>query len=204
MIYKPHVGKRQTLHIYYNIGRDESQRKVAQKYLLDFRGGDEMASIEEQVQKIIAKKAKLANGKTVEQTLMEAVDYLYICIQNEIDAMYESYTPRFYERRPWNKGLRTALKAEDFLDARIKNDRIEVSLKFSTNVWTLNFDETHTSNVAVLMNNGWAWHSRPLRRIERFTDYGGYHFIEKGIAQFNRSNRWGVKIDTFIDNTDWY
>ena len=166
-----------------------------------------MASIEEQVQKIIAKKAKLANGKTVEQTLMEAVDYLYICIQNEIDAMYESYTPRFYERRPWNKGLRTALKAEDFLDARIKNDRIEVSLKFSANVWTLNFDGTHESPTNILMNYGWKaprLENYIGHEVYRLTYFEGWHFIENGIATFNRNNKWGVKIDTIIDRTNWY
>ena len=163
-----------------------------------------MASIEEQIKKIVAKKAKLANGKTIEQTLMEAVDYLYICIQREIDDMYESYTPKVYERRPWHESLRSALYAEDFLDARIKGNSIEVSLKFSNNVWAWNFNHTHLSNVAVLMNNGWAWHSRPLRGIERFTDYGGYHFIEKGCRRFNETNRWGVTITPIIDNTNWY
>lgn len=163
-----------------------------------------MASIKEQIEKIVAKKSKLANGKTIEQTLMEAVDYLYMCIQNEIDAMYESYTPTMYERRPWHEGLRSALYAEDFLDARIKGNSIEVSLKFSNNVWAWNFNYDHMSNVAVLMNNGWSWHSRPLQRIERFTDYGGYHFIERGCHKFNETNRWGVTITPFIDNSDWY
>lgn len=163
-----------------------------------------MASIEEQVKRIMAKKVKLSGGRTIEQILMEAVDYLYICIQREIDNMYESYTPKVYERRPWHDGLRSALYAEDFLDARIKGNRIEVSLKFYDKVWAKNFDGTHESNVAVLMNNGWAWHSRPLRGIERFTDYGGYHFIEKGCRRFNETNRWGVKVTPFIDNSDWY
>lgn len=166
-----------------------------------------MASIEEQIKKIVAKKAKLANGKTIEQTLMEAVDYLYMCIQREIDDMYESYTPKVYERRPWHEGLRSALYAEDFLDARIKGNSIEVSLKFSNNVWTRNFNGDHESNVALLMNYGWK-----APRLEdyighevwRLTYYEGWHFLEKGIAAFNRGNRWGVKIDTRIDRSNWY
>jgi hypothetical protein len=163
-----------------------------------------MASIKDQIEKIVSKKAKLANGRTIEQTLMEAVDYLYICIQREIDNMYEEYTPKVYERRPWHEGLRSALYAEDFLDARIKGNSIEVSLKFSNNVWAWNFNHTHKSPVNVLMNNGWAWNSRPLRGIERFTDYGGYHFIEKGCRHFNETNRWGVTITPIIDNSNWY
>ena len=162
-----------------------------------------MASIEEQIRKI-ARKMKFANNKTIERTLMEAVDYLYMCIQREIDNMYESYTPKVYERRPWHEGLRSALYAEDFLDARIKGDIIEVSLKFSDNVRARNFNDTHDSNVAVLMNNGWAWHSRPLRSIPRFTNYEGWHFIEKGCRKFNETNRWGVQITPLIDNSNWY
>lgn len=163
-----------------------------------------MASIKEQIERIVARKAKLASGRTIEQTLMEAVDYLYECIQSEIDAMYESYTPKIYERRPYHESLRSALYAEDFLDARIKGNSIEVSLKFSDNVWAWNFNHTHESNVAVLMNNGWAWNSRPIHSIPRFTDYEGWHFIEKGCRRFNKTNRWGVTITPLIDNSNWY
>lgn len=163
-----------------------------------------MASIKEQIERIVARKAKLASGRTIEQTLMEAVDYLYECIQSEIDAMYESYTPKVYERRPYHESLRSALYAEDFLDARIKGNSIEVSLKFSDNVWAWNFNHTHESNVAVLMNNGWAWNSRPIHSTPRFTDYEGWHFIEKGCRRFNKTNRWGVTITPLIDNSNWY
>ncbi len=166
-----------------------------------------MASIKEQVERIVAKKAKLANGRTIEQTLMEAVDYLYMCIQREIDDMYDSYTPKVYERRPYHESLRSALYAEDFLDARIKGNRIEVSLKFSSNVWATNFNGDHESNTALLMNYGW---KAPRledyigREVWRLTYYEGWHFLEKGIAAFNRGNRWGVKIDTTIDRSNWY
>lgn len=161
-----------------------------------------MASIEKQIERIVAKKAKLSNGKTVEQTLMEAVDYLYMCIQREIDEMYESYTPKVYERRPYHESLRSALYAEDFLDARIKGNRIEISLKFNDNVWAWNFNHTHKSPVNILMNNGWGdkQNIKPL-----FEGYHGWHFIEKGIDKFNRNNKWGVKIEEpIIDNSNWY
>ena len=163
-----------------------------------------MATIKEQIERIVARKAKLASGRTIEQTLMEAVDYLYECIQSEIDAMYESYTPKVYERRPYHEGLRSALYAEDFLDARIKGNSIEVSLKFSDNVWAWNFNHTHKSPVNILMNNGWAWNSRPIHSTPRFTDYEGWHFIEKGCQRFNKTNRWGVTITPLIDNSNWY
>lgn len=163
-----------------------------------------MASLDEQLKRIIAKKVKLANGKTTEQTLMEAVDYLYLCIQKRIDAMYANYDPVVYDRRPFTESLRSSLYAEDFLDARIIGNKIEVSLKFNNNVWAWNFNRTHKSNVALLMNNGWKWNNEPNPPIERFSHFEGEHFLEKGIADFNSTNRWGVKVKLNMDNSDWY
>lgn len=163
-----------------------------------------MASIEEQIKKIVARKAKLANGKTIEQNLMEAVDFLYMCIQNRIDEMYDNYTPTHYQRRPFHDSLRSALYVEDFLNARIADNKIEISLKFNNNVWAWNFSHTHKSNVAVLMNEGWSWRSQPKNPIWRFTYFEGEHFIQNGIADFNRSNKWGIKVTWNIDNSNWY
>lgn len=166
-----------------------------------------MASIEEQIKKIVAKKAKLANGKTIEQTLMEAVDYLYGCIQGEIDFMYDSYEPIKYKRRPHGENLKSALYVEDFMNARIKGNRIELSLKFSDKVWAWNFDHTHKSNVAVLMSQGWAWKNQPEEPVWRFTYFEGYDFIRKGIQKFNATNHWGMHIsedDIHIDDSNWY
>ena len=162
-----------------------------------------MASIKEQLMRIAAKKGKTSTGKTIEQTLMEAVDYLYMCIQREIDNMYESYTPKVYERRPWHSGLRSALYAEDFLDARIKGNSIELSLKFSNNVWAWNFNHTHKSNVAVLMLQGWKWKNYNGEE-DRFRRFDGYDFIGKGVQEFNAHNKWGVNISWSVDSSNWY
>lgn len=162
-----------------------------------------MASIREQIEKIVARKVKLANGKTIEQTLIEAVDYLYDCIQDEIDKMYDSYTPTVYERRPFGEGLHSALYAEDFLEARIKGNSIEVSLKFSSNVWAWNFNHSHKSPVNILMLNGWKWHN--YDGIEdRFRRFDGYDFIGRGVDRFNQSNRWGITVSWDIDISNWY
>jgi len=162
-----------------------------------------MASIKEQIERIVARKAKLASGRTIEQTLMEAVDYLYECIQSEIDAMYDSYTPKVYDRRPYHESLRSALYAEDFLDARIKGNSIEISLKFSSNVWAWNFNHTHKSPVNILMLKGWKWKTYD-GEPDRFRRFEGYDFVGKGIQKFNSHNRWGVKVSWDIDTSNWY
>ena len=164
-----------------------------------------MASINDQLKRIVINKVKLANGKTVRQNLIEAVNHLYRCIQDEIDFMYDSYTPRAYKRRPDGENLRTALYAEDFVKARIKDNRIELSLKFSNNVWAWNFSKRnrHLSNVAVLMHEGWQWVDH-ANKPDRFTWFEGYPFITKGIERFNHTNYWGVTVDWDIDISDWY
>ena len=164
-----------------------------------------MASIEDQVKRIVINKVKLSNGKTVRQNLIEAVNYLYDCIQDEIDIMYDSYAPIEYKRRPNGENLRTALYVEDFLQAKIKGNRIELSLKFSSNVWAWNFSKRnrHKSNVAVLMHEGWQWENH-AEQPDRFTWFEGYPFIKKGVDRFNQSNRWGVIVDWDIDVSDWY
>lgn len=165
-----------------------------------------MASINEQLKRIVLKNVRLANGRTIEQTLMEAVDHLYMCIQKRIDEMY-NYTPQEYIRRPYEEGLHSALYTEDFLDSRIVGNKIEISLKFSNNVWAWNFDHTHQSNVAYLMNYGWQWRTQPIAPVKRFTYFKGAHFIEDGIEDFNRTNRWGMYIsenDIHVDKSYWY
>ena len=169
-----------------------------------------MASIQNQLDKILLKKVKLSNGKTVEQNLMEAVDYLYMCIQKHIDAMYEGYTPTYYERRPFHSGLRSALYVEDFLDARIVGNTVQISLKFSSNVWAWNFNHTHKSPVNVLMQMGWRRSDAQEPVSHDINDrslqyYEGYDFIGKGIDDFNRNNRWDVTIlKPIIDESNWY
>ena len=163
-----------------------------------------MASIQEQLKKIVVNKVKLSNNMTVRQNLIQAVDYLYRCIQFFIDKMYQEYTPIYYKRRPFQSGLQSSLYVEDFLQAKIIGDTIQLSLKFSSNVWAWNMDKTHRSPVNVLMNEGWNWHDESIEPIWRFTYYEGYHFIEKGIDLFNRNNKWGVKITWDIDTSDWY
>lgn len=163
-----------------------------------------MASIKDQLQNIVINKVKLANNMTVRQNLIQAINYLYECIQYYIDKMYEEYTPTRYKRRPLQNSLRSSLYVEDFLEARIVANTIQLSLKFSSNVWAWNMDDTHQSPVNVLMNEGWAWREQPKEPIWRFTYYEGYHFIEKGIALFNQNNKWGVKVMWDIDLTDWF
>lgn len=157
-----------------------------------------MASLQEQLMRIAAKQVKMKNGRTIQQNLQDAVNYLYDCIQYYIDLHYRTYAPVVYKRR-FDEGMKGSLYVEDFVDARVVGNSIVLSIKADENQWAYNITKEHKSNVFLLMNYGWrANRLRAMigRRIDFFTDFGGLHFIEEGIRDFNQSNQWGVKINT--------
>lgn len=149
-------------------------------------------TIEEQLSKISNSNVKLANGLTLQQQLENAVQDLYQCIQNRIDEYYAHRYPRFYKR---TFDFQDSLFAENLINARVVGNRIELSLSFDD---SLAFHKSLTgqqSYVPILINYGWAHNGYENEPDDYFHKYSGYHFIEKGIADFNRTNTYGVTID---------
>lgn len=151
-------------------------------------------SIEQQLGKIVASNTKMKNGKTVKETLEEAVDYLYDCMDNQILAYYASYTPKIYER---TFDFLDSLYAENFFEARVRGTRIELSVSFRDSMaYHRNLFNDHDSFVPLLINFG--WHSKKLEamigKIPRLTYYEGFHMVERAIKQFNTQNPFGIHI----------
>lgn len=152
-------------------------------------------SIEKQLAKIIASKTKMSNGRTVKQNLEKAVDYLYDCMNDQIREYYNSYSPSIYER---SFKFRNSLYADDFINARVVGNRIELSVSFRDSMsYHENLFKDHKSYVPALINFGWKapkLESLIGRKIDRFTEYDGFHMVEKAILQFNAQNPFGVHI----------
>lgn len=151
-------------------------------------------SIERQLGRIVSGKVKMSNGLTIRQNLEKAVDYLYDCVDKYIQEYYLSYTPSTYER---TFDFQDSLYAEDFIHARVRDNRIELSVSFRPSMaYHKNLWNDHTSYVPLLINSG--WHSKKLEQrmkpVHRFTWYEGYHFIEKAVHFFNQRNPYGVYI----------
>lgn len=168
-----------------------------------------MPSIKEQIMRISLDKVKLSNGKTIKQNLIEATEVLLDCIQKRIDIMYNTYKPIKYIRREPQYGMRSTLYVEDFIDVDIVNNKIKISIKDKPeNTWASNITGEHMSPTIVLMNNGWnapALKNAIGKSIERFTKFEGEHFIENGIADFNKKNKWGITVLPPVINSDkWY
>lgn len=160
-------------------------------------------SIKTQLGRIMAGKTKMWNGLTIRQNLEKAVDYLYDCVDNYIREYYLSYTPGTYQR---TYDFRDSLYAEDFIHAKVNGNRIELSVSFRPSMaYHKNLFGDHNSFVPLLINSG--WHSQKLEDrigvVPRFTRYEGYHFVEKAVEMFNRTNPYGVYISPDDIEAEW-
>ena len=154
-----------------------------------------MASIEEQLKKIIVSTVKMSDGLTLQQQLKREVDRLYSCIQKYIDQYYDSYKPEVYERTYRFQG---SMYAQDIVDIYIDGNKIKLSILFHDDL--ANHDSLFSDEkayVPLLMNDGWTAKKLENRigRIERFTHFDGIHYIENGIRDFNATNKLGLHID---------
>lgn len=150
--------------------------------------------LEKQLARIISANTKMDNGKTVQQNLEAAIDYLYDCLDMYIREYYLSYKPKIYKR---TNDFRDSLYAENIVHARVIDNRIEMSISFRDSMaYHNNIFDDHESYVPALINFG--WNAPKLASMVgdkyRFTYYRGYHFIEKAIRMFNRRNPYGVYI----------
>lgn len=155
-----------------------------------------MASIQQQLNKIIASKAKMKDGLTLEQKLKIEVDRLYNCIQDKIDDYYDSYEPKIYERTWRFQGV---MYAQDMVDIQVVGNRLSLSILFHPSL--ANHPSLLGGNdgyVPLLLNYGWV--AEKLEDslgyvIPRFTRFEGVHFIEEGIDEYNRINPLGIRIN---------
>lgn len=139
-----------------------------------------MPSIEEQLRRIMTQKLKSETNR------------LYNCIQRHIDEYYKSYDPSVYQR---TYRFQNAMYAQNFLDVKIIGNIIELAVTFNDN---LSMHDSITGGqvyVPVLINYGWCHKGYENYPEDHFHRYNGYHFIERGIADFNRKNNLGVKIN---------
>lgn len=155
-----------------------------------------MASIRNQLTKLAVMKMRTGTGETYAEILKREVDRLYDFIQDEIDRFYDSYDPSYY-KRTWR--FHGSLYAEDLVDIRINGNQVELSLRFHPDLaFHENFDGTHETNVAILMNYG--YHAKRLEQyighaVPYFTERKGFFFVENGIMRWNKSNKLGIQID---------
>lgn len=132
-----------------------------------------------------------ANNK-YSKILKREVLRLKDCIQTQIDNYYLSYTPKTYERT--NK-FRNSLMVEDIIDFDTTNSKIKIKLYFNHDLaWHESYFNDEGGYVPQLINNGWSW-EHIITPNDHFSNYKGFHYIEKGIASFQKNNPYNIHIE---------
>lgn len=129
-------------------------------------------------------KQKLKQGGDWNKLLEAEARRLYSLIRIGISSYYRSYNPTKY------KYTGNLLKS---VSIRIVGDKFEIyfepSLAYHPSIMPKKYQQAF---VPTLIDYGWDWGRTP--RINHFTYYEGYHFIEDAIAEFRRTTTLPITI----------
>lgn len=147
-------------------------------------GGGFIASIASQLARIRWDKVRYKNNQTLGQYMNNEGKKLYKCIKEEINAYYQSYSPKVYKR------TRRFLQALEMSSVTVtpnhKGLQIEIYFAPELAYHPSVFPNGSPGYVPLLIRHGWQWQNDDLN-IYRFTYFEGYDYIEKGIARYRAS-----------------
>lgn len=156
-------------------------------------------NLKSQLKNIDVTKLKFKNGKTYGQVMVEETNRLRNCIQARLDAYMNSYQPKIYSR---TGALQNSLKVDDILNLKVTGKTMSLDIYFDDSGYHRSGDgiqgwdsNGETVNTAYLLNYGYevekdVW----FKDIPNFGYRSAGHFIEDGIADFEASNPYGIKI----------
>ena len=156
-------------------------------------------NLKSQLKNIDVTKLKFKNGKTYGQVMVEETNRLRNCIQARLDAYMNSYQPKIYSR---TGALQNSLKVDDILNLKVTGKTMSLDIYFDDSGYHRSGDgiqgwdgNGETINTAYLLNYGYevekdVW----FKDILNFGYRSAGHFIEDGIADFEASNPYGIKI----------
>lgn len=156
-------------------------------------------NLKSQLKNIDVTKLKFKNGKTYGQVMVEETNRLRNCIQARLDAYMNSYQPKIYSR---TGALQNSLKVDDILNLKVTGKTMSLDIYFDDSGYHRSGDgiqgwdgNGETVNTAYLLNYGYevekdVW----FKDIPNFGYRSAGHFIEDGIADFEASNPYEIKI----------
>lgn len=156
-------------------------------------------NLKSQLKNIDVAKLKFKNGKTYGQVMAEETNRLRDCIQARLDAYMNSYQPKIYSR---TGALQNSLKVDDILNLKVTGKTMSLDIYFDDSGYHRSGDgiqgwdgNGEIVNTAYLLNYGYevekdVW----FKDIPNFGYRSAGHFIEDGIADFEASNPYGIKI----------
>ena len=156
-----------------------------------------MSNLKSQLKNLNISKLKTSNGITVKSELQKHARILADCIMRQLDAVYDSYNPKIYQR---TYELYNSVYIDDRLFVKVSSTGASLSIcvSFDDGAWHTGLDGKDV-NTAVLLNEGWQT-SGKFKDVPYFGYRKATHFIEKAVEEYRRSvqNPFNVK----INNTD--
>ena len=129
----------------------------------------------------------IGNNAGARNLLRREANKLMKLIQTYIDAYYDSYEPEVYKR---TYRFKHSLRWED---VKVINDILVVNIYFDPE-WSNHesYFGGEEGFVPILLDRGWEWKNNP--HIKHLSEYDGFHFIDKAIAEYNATNDLNIKI----------
>lgn len=157
-----------------------------------------MSNISKQLSRLDLSKVKMKNGRTVVDELKYHAAILADCIMNELDEVYESYTPKLYNR---SYDLYNSLYIDEGVKIDISNNGagISIGIHFDENAIHKSFDGSN-SDVATLLNEGWNWKNSVS--IPYLSERSGTFFIDKGIEKYKKKVNNPFKVRLTINDKE--
>ena len=170
-------------------------------------------SLKEQLAQIALREVRMSTGETLAEAMASEARRLYDCIQYYIDEYYRSYEPQMYNRTYRYQG---ALYAEDIADIRVVGDTLSIGVAFHNALamhpnlegvyhnhgygddYWLPIQDRHDTFVPLMMETGWyapKLASMLGHHVYRLTYFEGIGAVERGIKDFNRTNKLGIKVN---------
>lgn len=156
-----------------------------------------MSNIEKFLKNIIPQNIKYKNTNlTYQQILQKETNRLKNILQRHLEDYYKSYSPIAYERGQYGGNLRKALSVEDICTLSSNGMTITMELKINENAIHNSIINKSKSNAFWLMNDGWRVKKNTrFKNIYRFGHYEGAHFVEHAIEEFDKNNKYGIKVE---------
>ena len=133
---------------------------------------------------------------TYEQILKQELNRFRDILQKHIDRYYSSYTPAVYDRGSHGGNLKQSLTVDDICELSSQNRLITCRILVNEKAIHGSVLDGSESNAFWLINDGWqvkkdVW----FKDIDRFGHYGGAHFVEDAVEEFEGTNRYGIEIE---------
>lgn len=158
-----------------------------------------MSNWKKQLSNLDVSKLKLKNGHTVEAELKQHASILADCIMECLDTVYDSYTPRIYQR---SYGLYNSLYIDDVFSVDISSngESLCIGLHFDDNAVHKSFDGEDV-NTAVLINEGWQTHGS-FSHVPYLGWRSETNFIDKGIEKYKQKVTKPFKVRFTINDEE--